>query len=123
MNYIDSLGQTGSVCFNAQGLLKYIDNHYQAKFLSSIIHIASLLKGRGINVTWVFVDTELAPTSSNSIVDVSQTFNISKLTNLPFVSNLPELINELQRYFVHNNWSIVTLEEHLRGSNYLIAKY
>jgi hypothetical protein len=99
-----------TICFNNQGLLRYIDKKDQPKFFAQISRVAKRLTEIGMEVSWVFVDTELAPKNDQLMKDVASVSNVSKLTNIDTMSNLPESIEELQNIFISNGWTIIKHE-------------
>jgi hypothetical protein len=108
--YLDKNNNIKSVCFNNQGLFRYIAKHMQGKFFAEISTLAKKLTELGIQVHWVFVDTELAPMRDKTMAEVSGISNVSKLTNIDTMGNLPSNFNELQSYFIENLWTITKLE-------------
>ena len=107
LKYIFLQSSVKSVTFNSQGLLRYIKKEKQGQFFWIISNISRILMEKGINVSWVFVDTETGG------IDVSGTSNINKWTKQEINSNLPANINELQKYFIQNDWFIECQETHL----------
>jgi hypothetical protein len=96
-----------TICFNNQGLLRYIAKKDQPKFFAQISRVAKRLTENGFEVSWVFVDTELAPKNDSQIRDVASVSNVSKFTNIDTISNLPESILDLQKSFIDNGWTII----------------
>jgi hypothetical protein len=99
-----------TICFNNQGLLRYIDKKEQPKFFAQISRVAKRLTENELEVSWVFVDTELSPKNDPQMRDVASVSNVSKFTNIDTMSNLPKSILDLQKSFIGNGWTIIKYE-------------
>lgn len=113
MDFIGNKENVKTVVFNCQGLIRYINKYQQSLFFKNISLISKELNKLGISVYWVFVDSELSPKKSKLMADVARNSNVSKITNISTMDNLPDSINDLQQYFILNGWNVLKSHSHL----------